>query len=200
MMSQSTQEVAQKKSVSLLHSIAEHYLHDAHDFARRFDLLWEAMPNKTGRIKSFVDLLFACECILKCHIALDRTEENPNVVFKDIIKAGHSIGKLVKLANCTRDQTHYDELGTRLDGLSVFLRYSLNAYESFFPSYIARHEARLNYSQTLGNNEWVLETRALIEPLLHTANEALSGFVTDDIGVILENERQMNEFMTRLKN
>lgn len=39
-----------------MRSIAEHYFHDARDFAARFDVPWENQTHKTGRIKSFVDL------------------------------------------------------------------------------------------------------------------------------------------------
>lgn len=195
MMNQLTQEITHEKPVSLVRSMAEHYQYDAFDFARRFDLLWESMPNKTGRIKSFVDLVFAFECILKCHIALGRTDEDPKMVLKDLIKARHDIGKLVEIAKISRDQNVYDELAYRLNGFSVFLRYSLDAYSSFFPFYTARRKSKLNYSQTVGNNEWVLETRALLSPLLQTAKEALSGLVTDDIVVILRNARLMSELM-----
>lgn len=185
----------QAKPLSLLHSIAEHYLQDGQDFAARFDVLWESQLHKTGRIKSFVDLLMACECTLKSHVALGRVDEKPQEVYRTIRRAGHEIAPLAANAKFMADRTNYDELTARLQGFSVFVRYSLDAYETFFPSYAERHEAKLNYTRTIGNNAWVLETRALLEPLLVAANDALSGFVSNDIGAILEQERLMKEFM-----
>lgn len=60
----------EEKSVSVHHSIAEYYWLDARDFLSRFDALWDVETHKTGRIKTFVDLLMGCECALKSHLML----------------------------------------------------------------------------------------------------------------------------------
>jgi hypothetical protein len=185
----------QTKPLSVLHSIAEHYHRDARDFASRFDALWEIETHKTCRIKSFVDLLMACECALKSHVALGRVTEDPTDVYITVRKASHQIASLAGAARFLKDRTVYNELSSRLQAFSVFIRYSLDAYETFFPSYVERHEAKLNYTKTIGNNLWVLEVRALLQPLLESAGEAFSGFVTDDIEAIIDHERQMKEFM-----
>lgn len=185
----------QTKPLSILRTIAQHYAQDARDFLDRFDLLWEDQLHKTGRIKSFVDLLMACECALKAHVVLGKSSDDPVVVYKGIRKAGHRIAPLAKAAVFLSSRSIYDELALRLDRFSVFIRYSLDAYETFFPSYVERHEAELNYSQTIGNPVWVLEVRALLIPLLDSLSDELGGFVTDDIRAILEHERQMKEFI-----
>lgn len=184
--------------MSILHTIAEHYAQDARDFAARFDALWEHGPlmHKTGRIKSFVDLFMACECALKAHVALGRLQDNPKEVYGTIRKASHRIAHLSEAATFLGDRSSYDALSSRLDQFSVFIRYSLDAYDTFFPLLVERHEAAVDYSRTIGNNTWVLETRALLkEPILTSLNDALSGFVTDDIGAIFDNERQVKELM-----
>ena len=183
------------KPLSVLYSIAEHYHRDAWDFASRFDVLWENQTHKTGRIKSFVDLLMGCECALKSHVILGRLSDDPKVVYSIIRKASHQIGALAQAACYLQDRSPYETLEQRLQAFSVFIRYSLDAYETFFPSYIERHEAKLNYSQTIGNNPWVLEIRALLGNLLESSSGTFSGFVTDDINAIIEHEKQMKEFM-----
>lgn len=186
----------QNKPLSLLHAIAEHYLRDAQDFAARFDVLWETQLHKTGRIKSFIDLTMSCECALKSHVALGRINDDARDVYLDIRSASHQIATLASAAQLMTDRTNYDQLATRLQDFRVELRYSLDSYGAFFPSYTDRLYAKLNYSKTIGNNAWVLETRALLTPLLTCANDAVSGFVTDDdIDAIFEQERQMKELI-----
>jgi hypothetical protein len=75
--------------LSVLHTVADHYKSDARDFLDRFDILWEAQLHKTGRIKSFVDLLLSCECILKCHIVLGRTSDDPiTIEYRNLASPG----------------------------------------------------------------------------------------------------------------
>lgn len=187
------------KPLSVLYSIAEHYHRDAFDFASRFDVLWEDQTHKTGRIKSFVDLLMACECVLKSHIILGRLSDDPKDVYSRIRKASHQIEPLAKAACYLEDRSSYEAIAQRLHEFSVFIRYSLDAYETFFPSYIERCEAKLNYSQTIGNNSWVLEVRTILGTLLDSSNDRFSGFVTDDIGAIVEHEKQMKEFIELIR-
>ena len=183
------------KPLSVLHSIAEHYHQDARDFASRFDVLWESQTHKTGRIKSFVDLLMACECSLKSHVILGKFSDDPKVVYGKIRQASHNIASLAKAACFLEDRSTYEALGLRLQEFSVFIRYSLDAYETFFPSYVERHEAKLNYTKTIGNNPWILEIRALLNVLLDSSTQAFAGFITNDGDEIIEHERQMKEFM-----
>jgi len=185
----------QQKPLSILHSIAEHYLRDGEDFAARFDLLWEHQLHKTGRVKSFVDLLMACECTLKAHVAIGRANDDPSEVYRSIRRAGHQIAPLAAGAHFLKDRTVYDSLSSRLQEFSVFVRYSLDAYETFFPFFVERKEAKIEYSKTIGDNNWVLETRALLTPLQVAANNVLSGFVNSDIEAILVHEQQMAAFM-----
>lgn len=181
--------------LSILSSIAEHYTRDACDFAARFDILWEHQLHKTARIKSFLDLQMACECALKAHVALGRLNDDPKEVYTLIRRSGHQIAALANLANLNVDRGTYDELAARLQDFSVFLRYSLDAYGTFFPYYIERHEARLHYGKTIGNNAWVLQVRSLLNTLLESALNATAGYATDDIEAIIDHELQMKEFM-----
>lgn len=188
-----------EKPLSVLYSIAEHYHRDAVDFAARFDVLWENQTHKTGRIKTFVDLLMACECALKSHSVLGRLNDDPKQVYVDIRKASHSIGKLADLASFLSDRSNYDFLKERLQPFSVFIRYSLDAYETFFPALMEWDNAEINYSGTIGNTLWILAVRNCLESLNESLNYKFSGFVTSDIGAIFEHDRQMKGFMESIK-
>jgi len=180
--------------MSILHSIAGHYHQDALDFLGRFDLLWEEQLHKTGRIKSFVDLLFACECTLKCHFVLQHVNDDARTTYKAVRKFGHDIEALAKATAYIPDHGRYAEIGKRLGPFSVFIRYSLDAYETFFPSAMDRNDAPIQYSKSIGNNPWVLDSRDLVATILAAPIEEFDGFVSDDIGAILQHEAEMKRF------
>lgn len=183
-------------TVSVLHTIADHYKRDASDFLERFDILWEAQLHKTGRIKSFVELLLACECILKCHIVLQEIEGDPRTVYKKVRHIGHNIGALAKEAKYLKDETSYAEIESRLGPFSVLVRYSLDAYETFFPSALERSDAPINHSATIGNNPWVLASRDLVASVIERTTKASDEieFVTDDLTILLQHELEMKKF------
>ena len=184
------------KPLSVMHTLAEHFHRDAIDFVSRFDLLWEAGPlmHKMGRTKTFIDLLMGCECALKCHGFLSHLTEQPRDVYRRIRSFGHNIANLADYATFLQDRTYYNHLKNRLATFPVFLRYSLDAYETFFPSFLDRSNAELNYSQTIGNNAWVLEIREALEGLNTSVTDQLSGFVTTDLEALFAHEKQMREF------
>lgn len=180
--------------LSVLNTVARHYQRDAQDFLERFNILWEAQLHKTGRIKSFVDLLLACECTLKGHFVLSRISDEPITVYKEVRHYGHDIGALAAAASYLQDRSCYAAIEERLGPFSVFIRYSLDAYETFFPSALDRDDAPINYSKTIGNNPWVLECRDLVTSLLAATHAEFQGFVTDDLSVLLQHERDMQAF------
>jgi hypothetical protein len=184
-----------EKSSSIQYSVAEHYHRDAIDFSGRFDILWESQTHKTGRIKSFVDLLMSCECALKSHIFLGRLEDNPKDTYILIRSAGHQIAQLADKANFLEDRSDYIFLEERLNDFSVLIRYSLDAYEMFFPFLSECDEVKLNYSGTIGNNAWVLEVRQCLAKLLDKSKSKFSGLVTSDIGANFAHEEEMKRFM-----
>ena len=185
------------KPTSIAHTLAEHFHRDSVDFAQRFDLLWEAGPlmHKLGRIKSFIDLLMACECTLKAHGFLGRLNEDPREIYRAIRKRSHNIDQLADYASFNHDRADYDFLKSRLSTFSVVLRYSFDAYETFFPSLVDQSEAELSYSNTIGKNPWVMEIRAVLERLIEAASEKFTGFVSMDLDDIFFHESQMRAFV-----
>lgn len=162
---------------SIPHSVADHYQRDARDFARRFDFLWEELPHRNGRIKSFVDLYMGCECALKCHIFLGPLTSDPMDTYKIVRKAGHDIKQLAQMANFVEDRSIYRRLEDKLAPFSVFIRYSLDACSIFSTS---KFSGWARYSATIGTNSWVLSVRDDLQQLMDAAGTEFSGeFVFD---------------------
>lgn len=181
--------------LSISQTIAEHYHRDARDFSKRFDTLWEDQLHKTGRIKTFVDLVMGCECALKSHVFLGQRDQDPVDTYNKIRRAGHNVGKLSTLASFMQERDTYEAIANDLERFSVFIRYSLDAYSTFFPALAERADAPIHYSRTIGNNDWVLNVRKRLEVLIEVACPELTGEVNPDICAILDHELKMEEFM-----
>lgn len=186
------------KPLSVLYSVAEHYHHDASDFATRFDILWENQTHKTGRIKTFVDLLMGCECELKAHIILSRLQDDAVTTYKQLKTAGHRIDKLIEMALFMKDRSHYDFLKDNIKGLSVFIRYSLDAYGTFFP-FFDYENSEINYSKTIGNNHWVISVRDHLQSMMNASNDEFTGMISNDLVAIFESEAEIASFMKNIK-
>lgn len=150
--------------------------------------------HKMGRVKSFVDLLMACECSLKSHALLSMSDKTPIEAYRAVRACGHNIGKLVPLANYLKDRAPYDYLAGQLVELPVHIRYSLEAYEAFFPALVDRDQADKNYSATIGCNSWVLEIRKVLGVLLEGVSEEFSGEVSMDLVELIDSEKAFAEF------
>ncbi|WP_313493489.1 hypothetical protein [Stenotrophomonas sp.] len=184
--------------ISIQHSIADFYQRDARDFASRFDILWEDQLHKTGRIKTFVDLVMACECAFKSHIFLSRLEQDPDETYKLVRKAGHNSEKLSVLARFLEDRSLYERVGSKLSPFSVIVRYSLDAYSTFFPALSDWADAPINHAATVGNNTWVLGVRADLQELIDSSSAEFTGLVSSDLNAIFQNERELGDFMRRV--
>lgn len=184
--------------LSVQHSVADFYHRDALDFAARFDFLWEAQLHKTGRIKSFVDLVMGCECALKSHVFLSRLDSSPDDTYRLVRRAGHSAERLSALAAYLSDRSVYESVGSKLAPFSVVVRYSLDAYAAFFPSLADWSDAPIRYAETVGNNAWVLRVRDELQQLVDSSSHEFSGFVSNDVVAIMELEESLESFMRRV--
>lgn len=187
-----------KLLISIPHSVADHYFKDARDFAARFDTLWEDQLHKTGRIKSFVDLFMGCECALKCHVFLGRLDVDPSETYRIVRRAGHNVDKLSSLAAFLQDKSLYEEVASKLAPFSVFVRYSFDAYATFFPALIDWADAPINHSATIGNNAWVLGVRNDLDRLIESCSSQFTGIVSHDIEAIIQHELEMEEFIRKV--
>jgi hypothetical protein len=177
--------------------IARAYLRDSIDFLFRFDLLLEEY-SKSKRMKCFVDLLMGFECALKAHIFLSDGDQAAEELYAQVRKCGHNLTKLTRLAHFTPDEKVYQKVEEQLGTFSVVLRYSLDSYESFFPSGLSREEADYNYSETLANHRWLIEIRGLLNSLIEPINNELSGMVDLDLEEILDSEKRLRDFALKV--
>lgn len=189
----------EEKPISIHRTIAEYYWCDAMDFLARFNALWEMETHKTGRIKTFVDLLMACECALKSHAMLGAEKECPRETYIKVRKAGHKIERLADLACLNPDRSGYESVKNELQEFSVFIRYALEAYDTFFPALDDWDKAEINHSRTIGNHPWVMSIRDQTQALVDELNPHFTGFVTMDIGKIFAHEAEMKAFMMEFK-
>jgi hypothetical protein len=150
--------------------------------------------HKMGRTKSFVDLLMGCECSLKSHALLSLTGVSPSEAYRKVRSCGHHIGKLSALATHLVDRCAYDQLASSLAEFPVHIRYSLDAYETFFPALIDRKNADQNYSATIGNNPWVLSIRAALGTLIEGISGEFSGEVPMDLEALFQREEELRKF------
>lgn len=182
------------KPSSLHHSLGEAFWLDAQDFLHRFDALWEHRPLmlKSGRIKSFVDLMMGCECALKAHIFLSRTDEDCSSVYQRIRKASHNIAQLVQLASFMEDRVLYEHLHEQLGRLGVSIRYSLDADGIFFPL-IQDSPHTPSYSRLIGDELWVNDIRNGLQALIDAVQNEFTGQI--DTSEALAALTELDEFV-----
>lgn len=185
----------QTKPISDHLALAEHYYLDALDFTNRFDFFWERELHKSSRIKSFVDLLMASECVLKAHCVLGLLNQPAEEVYAQIRRYGHKISTLADNAYFLQDRNQYELIHSYLGSFSVDIRYSLDFYDIFFPLQINNRAPTLNYSATVGNNSWVLKVRECLNLLLDPIRNKFTGFVPDEIEAIFAHEVRMKQLV-----
>lgn len=179
-------------TLSVSRTVASHYHRDSRDYLQRFDIVREVQLHKTGRIKSFIDLLVACECELKTHVFLGREAQDAKIVYRTVRKLGHDIGRLASYASYLKDRRLYGFVADRLGPASIALRYSLDFYETFFPS---AADAEIDYSRTFGNHKWLSDVRASVGELIESSNAEFEGIGEKDVKKLLEHELAMKAFV-----
>lgn len=174
--------------------IAENYLMDARDFRDRFDHLWEKQLHKTGRIKSFTDLLMAFECALKSHAALSHKSNNPVEVYKSVRKCNHDLPSLCEISTFLENAEIYKIISIELSQFSIEIRYSMNSEASFFPLFDDWDDAPINFDKTIGNHFWVLRLREVLDNLIDPVTEVFGGRCEDTVKEIFEHAEKMKKF------
>jgi hypothetical protein len=186
----------QVRKTSLRNDLAFHFFTDATDFLDRFDILYEEY-SKTKRFKCFVDLLMGFECILKSHIFLSHKSESMEEIYRLVKKTGHDLSKLADLSSYLDDAT-YKNVKDELGEYSVFIRYSLDAYEHFLPSFVGFGEGKFNYSSTMTNDAWMMKMRNLLSSLIDPTATEFTGLVKMDLDNIFDDEKRLREFAIKV--
>lgn len=178
--------------------IAKHYLEDARDFIYRFEVFINLPLSKTQRSKAFVDLYMASECVLKAHIFASATTDKLDETYRKVRKIGHNISKLSDEAHFLTDRNDYKYLKDELDRFNVFIRYSLDSSEFFFPSGKDKAEAKVDSTVTISNLTWLSQIAACVNRLISTLYPQINaGIVEDSFEEIFESEQLMGEFRDR---
>lgn len=175
--------------ISSVHkALANHFFLDALDLVSRYRAHWDSQPRQSSRIKSFIDLLMACECILKAQCLLGRGMMPPEEAYQEIRKLGHDIGKLSDSAKTFFPMPAHERAKQQFHRFNVGLRYSVDAHHYFLPPPSAG-QARANlYSATLGSTNWMKESEAIVEELVAWGKEQFNGEIADAIEQILIDE------------
>lgn len=161
-------------------SIADYYVSDARHFLLRYSLLRLEDFNKAGRVKNFLDVVMAAECALKAHIFQGAGDTDPVDLYRRTLRMRHDVSRLADAATLMPDRKGYEAVKARLGGLSVGLRYSLDMWETYFPSFDVGDMPR-KYDRTLANAEWraqaIAEVQFLVDAL-HRPPQVIDDFDT----------------------
>ncbi len=190
-------EKNENSSVNIM--LAQFYYYDAREFSQRFDFMWERHTSKTGRTKSFVDLVMGCESALKAHILLGLKDTDPRTAYKSCRNAKHNIANLADSAKYCSDRASYDFLKSSLGSFKIDLRYSLDTYGTFFPLFQQSEDSILDFSHTIGDTQWVSEIRSCLEALLEAVRPEFTGPVEFDFSETLSIEKIFTEILKAKK-
>lgn len=186
----------EEKTISVHHTISEYYWLDAIDFLSRFDALWDFEKHKTGKIKIFVDLLMGCECALKSHVMLGFERLEPKGAYSKLRSASHRISTLADAAQLNSDRSDYNFLKKELSDFQIKIRYSLEAYDTFFPMQCNWNDADINYTKTIGCHPWVISIRNALSRLIEYLNPYFRGIVSNDLAALFENDNEVKTIIT----
>jgi hypothetical protein len=178
-------------------TIAREYHRDARHLLRRFRLLPPQEFDKMGRVKNVVDLCMAAECGLKAHVFAGRSDESAVAIYRKIRRGGgHNLAALVEMADYLADRAIYAAVGQRFANFSVSLRYSLDAWDTFFPFGLAPNDAADQYDQTIANVDWIRAAQEEIQALVESLLPALEGVVEGlNIKQVIEHQEAMKAFL-----
>lgn len=177
-------------------ALAQHFFLDAIDLDFRYRTHWESQPRKSSRVKSFIDLLMACECILKAQCILGRSEIAIIEAYREIRKIGHSIEELSNSAQTFFPMPAHERAKQQFHSFNVGLRYSVDAHLYFFPPLREGQEEVNLYSATLGSTTWMEESAAIVDELIAWGKNEFTGEVADSIGQIFHDEELLWQALT----
>lgn len=174
-------------------SLSWSYHNDAREFLHRYSLLRPEDFSKSGRVKNFVDVLLAAECILKAHIFHGQSETEPLTLYREVRRLSHGIRPLANRADYLADRAAYDAVANRFDHLSVDLRYSIDMWETYFPALNNAEQVAL-YDRTVANTEWRRDAVAEVVYLVEQLSPALTRVVDVGAEELLRQELEMAAF------
>lgn len=152
--------------------IADDFFHDAIDFLFRYRLTFDRLfAIKSQRLKLFLDLRMAAECLLKAYAAyfLLGNRDRKSAI-ESVERYGHRVGQLaadVQEFIPSDAWTRFNAFVSQLDSLPVGLRYGLDGadFREFNEEF---------YYQTVGSDTWLDELHDVLRAMSDTLNAKLS--------------------------
>jgi hypothetical protein len=159
--------------------VADHYFHDACDLTRRYEITideWFAVKSK--RVKCFIDLRIAYECILKAVIVYFAGEDDKKKSIKLAESFGHRVNSLEEEAGkYFTGEFEVKLYSDALASLPVSLRYKLDTFD-----FIDANEEY--YYKTIGSDRWmnnlceyIKTITAWVDSLLQSHSKIISGSI-----------------------
>jgi hypothetical protein len=180
-------------------TIAREYHRDARHFLRRFSLLPPQEFDKMGRVKNFVDLYMAAECALKAHVFAGRSNESALELYRKVRQyGGHRLTELAGIADYLDDRGPYESIQRRFAGFSVSLRYSIDAWDTFFP--FGLEDGGDQYDQTVANPQWIQAAKDEVHVIIESLSERLTVVIEGlDVKRLIEHQEAMKSFVKEAK-
>jgi hypothetical protein len=161
--------------------IANDFFHDGLDFLHRYQLTLEAfLTIRSRRLKLFVDLRMAMECMLKSlvsyHLSVETSRE---MVIRKVEGYRHNISKLAIDAEVHIEIKEKDAIHVflkQLDSLPVALRYRLDGIDFY------EWDEKL-YHDTVGSNNWMDQLYEVVKLVAYSLDNNLkshSCFLSSD--------------------
>ena len=133
--------------------VANDFFHDSLDFLHRYRITVEHLfAVKSKRLKLFLDLRMAAECILKAYSAYFNMKElSRDKVVREVERHSHKIGEMAAVVSPSVDAgiwNLFKPFVGPLDSLPVGLRYRLDGTDF-------REMNEIFYYETVGSDTWL---------------------------------------------
>lgn len=169
------------------------YCLDCSDLLRRYDVMEESwlVASKPRRLKCFIDLRMAYECVLKSAVAYTQPDgSSRQAVIASATSHSHKIADLLgAIAPDYAEQLGLADKWNVLDDLPVGLRYALDAYD-----FIDEREGI--YYQTIGNDWWMDDLRTYVGSIRDAVCRTLEQYS----GVVAGNDVEFGELRRPIHN
>lgn len=152
--------------------VANDFFHDSLDFLHRYRLTVNAFyAIKSQRLKLFLDLRMAAECVMKAYVAYFLPAETSRKdAIQQVEKYSHKIKKLAAETKAHILPDLWDELEPfieQLDALPVGLRYRLDGSDF-------RNLNEEFYYATVGDDDWLDQLHDTLKKVVESLNKTLS--------------------------
>ena len=181
--------------------VANDFLHDACDYLHRYRLTEEHFyAVKSKRLKLFLDLRMAAECIMKAHASYFRMDGlSRREIVRKVLGYGHNLSALsvdLDAGECAYGWPKLKPFIDKLNQLPVGLRYRLDGSDF-------REVEEHLYYETIGCDPWMKDLENALLEMRDALNEILvkhSGFVSvEDLLAIFVGEPSYNKYANKKK-